>query len=391
MSPLGAIRLVAWRDMAERIRSRAFVLSTLVTLVAVVALIAVPWFVEDKAPTYTFGFVGEVPESFLDQVGQVLEPGAKLVSRSFESAATAEESVLDGNVDLVVVYGFEIVTGPSTSDSLVSLSAATLGALRLLERAEELGLSQAEVLGLAGEGIQVRQLAAEEKEQRAGNRNVAFFGTFFLFISIVTYGQWILVGVMEEKTTRVVEVVLGAVRPHRLLAGKVIGIGALGLMQLVLISGAAFITLETIGVFEVPPATGRAFLTIVLWFPLGFALYATAFAAAGSLISRQEEAQNASLPVMLPLLVGYFIGSTSFEGDNPVLRIASLIPPTAPVTMPIRMAMADAAAWEVVGSVALMIITTYALIRLSGRVYSGGLLHVGTKIKLRQAWRSAEM
>jgi ABC-2 type transport system permease protein len=107
-------------------------------------------------------------------------------------------------------------------------------------------------------------------------------------------------------------------------------------------------------------------------------------------VSRQEDAQNAAFPLTLVLMAAYFIASFSFTGDNVVLRVASLVPLTAPMTMPIRMATGDAAGWEVMLSLVLMVTSTWLLIRLAGRIYAGGLLRVGSRVKLREAWRGAE-
>lgn len=130
---------------------------------------------------------------------------------------------------------------------------------------------------------------------------------------------------------------------------------------------------------------------VFVWFILGFAFFATAYAAAGSLVSRQEEAQNAAFPLTILLMVGYFVASFSLSGENTVLRVASLLPPFAPMTMPLRMATGEAALWEIGLSMALMVAAIYLLVRLAGKIYSGGLLHTGAKVKLRDAWRGAEV
>ena len=141
---------------------------------------------------------------------------------------------------------------------------------------------------------------------------------------------------------------------------------------------------------EIPDAAGKVLIWAFVWYLLGFAFYAVAYAAAGSLVSRQEEAQNAAFPLTLMLMAAYFVASFSITGENPVLRIASLLPMFAPMTMPLRIAGGDALAWEVAVSLALMVLTTYGLVRLAGRVYAGGLLQSGSRLKWREAFRASE-
>ena len=383
--------LVAVRDFRERATSRAFQLSTAITALLVGGFIVVPgFFIDDGPPTWDVGYVGTAPAALGQAVAAAAtEPDTAVTVTPVADAGAARSGVLDGTYD-VAVDGHDILTGPATPQDLSALLAATAGGLDLSRQAREMGLDAADLESLLAAGrYQVVELEPADDEED-GNRVVAFFGVVFLFVSIVTYGQWILIGVVEEKASRVVEVVLGAVRPHRLLTGKVIGIGALGLGQLLLIGTIAIVLASRSTNLELPEATAATALAIVVWFVLGFALYATAYAAAGSLVSRQEDAQNAAFPLTLVLMAAYFIASFSFTGDNVVLRVAALVPLTAPMTMPIRMATGDAAGWEVLLSLVLMVTSTWLLIRLAGRIYAGGLLRVGSRVKLREAWRGAE-
>jgi ABC-2 type transport system permease protein len=383
--------LVAIRDFRERATSRAFQLSTGITALLVGGFIVVPgFFIDDGPPTWDVGYVGTAPAVLEPAVAAAgSEAGTAVTVIPVADADAARSGVLDGTYD-VAVDGHDILTGPNSPPELSALLAATAGALDVSQRAQEMGLDSADLESLLAAGrYQVVELEPPDEEED-GNRVVAFFGVVFLFVSIVTYGQWILIGVVEEKASRVVEVVLGAVRPHRLLTGKVVGIGALGLGQLLLVGTFAIVLASRSTNLELPEATGATALAIVVWFVLGFALYATAYAAAGSLVSRQEDAQNAAFPLTLVLMAAYFIASFSFTGDNVVLRVASLVPLTAPMTMPIRMATGDAAGWEVMLSLVLMVTSTWLLIRLAGRIYAGGLLRVGSRVKLREAWRGAE-
>ena len=218
---------------------------------------------------------------------------------------------------------------------------------------------------------------------------MAIFGAVVLFMAIIFGGQVILMGTVEEKNSRVVEVVLGTLRPRHLLAGKVIAIGLVTFAEVALTIGVFLGLVTAGGAFELPEASGRAVVITLVWLLLGFALYSTVYGAAGAMVRSHENPANASGPLNLVVGIGYMIGIISVSaGENPVLRIASLLPPTAPVTMPMRMVWEEAALWEVVLSMTLVVVTAYGLIRLAGRAYAGALLRTG-KVRWREAWRAA--
>lgn len=222
------------------------------------------------------------------------------------------------------------------------------------------------------------------------DRIVGIGGTVILFMAIVFTGQVLLLGVAEEKNSRVVEVVLGAVRPRHLLTAKVVAIGLLGVIEVALAAVTVLVVGSLLDTIEIPSATGGAALAVLMWFVLGFAFYATVYAAAGALVGRHEHAANAALPINAVLIIGYMVGVSSAESvANPVLRLASLLPPVAPVTMPLRMIGGSAAAWEVVLAAALTIVSAYCLIRLAGRVYLGGVMR-SSRVSWRNAFLAAE-
>lgn len=383
-----AVRLIAARDFRERVTSRAFQLSTGITLLMVLAFVLIPTFLDDAAaPTWRIGIVGEVPSALESQLLAAAPDDTTIHVETLADTAAAEAALADDGID-IALDGGEVLVEDGTDPQLTTLLSATVSAGTIAQRAAEMGVSQVELAGLLAAPVTVRNIEPADKDAE-DNRNAALLGTIVLFVSIVTYGQWILIGVIEEKTNRVVEVVLGTVRPHVLMAGKVLGIGALGLGQLLLIMGVVIAGISFSDT-EFPTAATTIFVTLVVWFVLGFIFYATAYAAAGSMVSRQEEAQNAAFPLTMLLMAAYFVAAFSFTGDNPLLRVGSLLPPFAPMTMPLRMATGDAAAWEVALSLALMVITTYLLVLLAGRIYSGGLLKTGKKVKLREAWTAAE-
>ena len=222
------------------------------------------------------------------------------------------------------------------------------------------------------------------------NSTVAFVALLLLYGQLFGYGVWVASGVVEEKSSRVVEVLLSAIRARQLMAGKVLGIGLLGLLQLSCI-GAIAVTLSLVtGSLNVP---GQALLTLgvtLFWFALGFGFYASLFAVAGALVSRMEELQNAIVPLNLTILGSFFISIAAVNNpDSTLARVASLVPFSAPFAMPPRIALGSATVPEAIASAVLLVGATALAIPFAGRLYAGAILRIGARVKLRDAWRAA--
>jgi ABC-2 type transport system permease protein len=386
------IALVTAREFSTRIRSKVFLISTAVILIIVAAAVILPGLIgsDDSTVRYEIGIVGSMPTALAPALENILiDEDVVVNARAFGTRDKAETAMEDGEIDAIVVDGSIAVVENRGSRLAVALAAA-LTAIDVTERAEELGIDPMELAALLSPDVEVVERDPAKPEEEA-DAIVAFFGIIILFIAVVNYGQFVLMGVVEEKSSRVVEVVLGAIRPHQLLFGKIFGIGALGLVQLLLVGSVVVGLGMAGGDIELPEATFAAIGAVILWFILGFVFYAAGYAATGALVSRQEEAGSASFPLTFVLMIGYFLSSALWmTPESGLLRIFSFIPPFAPVTMPVRMVAGVAPFWEVAASVGLMLVGTYLVVRLAGRVYAGGLLRVGRKLKWREAWRSAE-
>ncbi len=200
-----------------------------------------------------------------------------------------------------------------------------------------------------------------------------------------------LTGVVEEKQSRVVEVVLATVRARDLLMGKVLGIGLLGIVQLAVFVIAALIAALATDRIALPTTTPAAILLLVVWFVLGYLLYSTALGFMGALASRMEEASNASTPITMIAMISYFIAVFAVvnEPDGVVATIATFLPPSAPFVVPLRAAFDAIPPWQIVLSVLITVAAIWILFSVGARVYAGAVLKVGGRIKLRDAWRSA--
>jgi ABC-2 type transport system permease protein len=215
-------------------------------------------------------------------------------------------------------------------------------------------------------------------------------GIILMFIGIFTYGQWVLTGVVEEKQSRVVEVVLSTVRPRDLLVGKVLGIGTLAIVQLAILVSVGLVASQVVGRMSLPPATAGAVGQLVLWFVLGFLFYATAMGALGSLASRPEEANNAAMPVTMSATVIY-MASIIFVVQEPsglLAQVMTFFPLSAPMVVPLRVALTAIEPWQVVVSIVIMLAAIWLLFEAGARVYSGAVLSSGSRMRIRDAWRA---
>ena len=175
-----------------------------------------------------------------------------------------------------------------------------------------------------------------------------------------TYGGWVVSGVTREKASRVVEVLLSTLTARQLMFGKIIGIGALALLHAATLVATAIVSAAIVGI-DVPDGFRAADVLVgAAWFLLGYALYCSAFAAAGSLCSRAEDAQGAVLPIMLPLVAGYIIAFSAAGGTSPLLWVLAFFPPTAVQCMPVLYATGEAPVWAMLLSMAITAVSAYA-------------------------------
>jgi ABC-2 type transport system permease protein len=387
------VRLVAGREIRERGGSRSFKASTLVTLVLVLGLVLIPASLSDDGPEeWSVAVSGTASPAFapaLDAAASTCDASTEVVTLP---AGAAPDDALD-SYDAVLVDG-RVITDGEIGGGLRSAVSSAWAQSQVLDGLSAAGLDEQEAMSaLQFEPIEFTTLEGdvEADEDASAKETAAFIGVVALFIAINSYGAWVLTGVLEEKSSRVVEVIISAVPPRALLAGKVSGIGLLGLGQLVVVGAAGLIAAVAAGITEVPLALVPAVGSIIVWFILGFAFYAVGYAAAGSLVSRQEDAQSAATPLAMLVLGAYFV-SLLVVSPNPesvAAMICSFIPFTAPLAMPARIAQDAAAPWEIVVSITSMLVGTWLMVRLAARVYERSLLSTGAPIRLWTALREA--
>lgn len=371
-----AIMLVARREIRERLRSRVYLISTLVMLLVVGGSTALNGVLSRKV-TYRVAVTAPAPPGLAAALRRAAKPfdNAKVRLRVVASAATGRQALEAKQVDALLLLSDDRLVFRSNIDAKAAAVADT--AVRALRHH----------LPPAPE-LTTTTLHPPEKTAGDAQAAAAYFGAILLLVGLTMYGQWVVAGVVEEKNSRVVELILSTVRPRHLLAGKVTGIGLLGFVQLALVAGLAA-TLLAAGAFNAPASLGGNLALVIPWFALGFALYAVAYAAAGALASRQQDAATAGQPVTLTLVAAYFAGyvAVSINVDGPLANILTVFPLTAPLVLPARSALGGVPLWEHATAVVLVLASIYALVRFAGRVYGQGLLHSGPRLNPRTAWR----
>ena len=348
------ISLVAWREIRERLRSPAFLWSTVIMLVIVGGSSAVPQVLETKT-TYHVAVLAPAPRGLENALRRTTEPfGANVRLQVVGSAATGREQLAAKEVDaLLLLREDRIVFRADVDPQLAAAADTAVGALRgHLPPAAELTTTTLERTG------------SETSED--AEAIVAMLGAALLLGSLAVYGQWVLAGVVEEKSNRVVELILSTVQPRDLLVGKVIGIGLLGLTQLALIVGLAASLLAS-GVYDAPTSLGRSIALVVPWFALGYALYAVAYAAAGALAAQQQDANSAGQPVTYTLLAAFFVGYAALtaNADSAISHLLTVFPLTAPLVLPARSALVGVPLWEHALALVLVLGSIYMIVRLA--------------------------
>ena len=314
----------------------------------------------------------------------------KVKTRVVPDSAEARRLVDTGDLD-AAVDGDVVIVKDKLKNELEALLQIANRDLRTQQALAAAGVSEQEGKAIT-EPPPLEVVPIEppnsERDQR---RTLVTFGVFIVLSQLFAYGFAVASSVVEEKASRVVELILAKIRPSYLLAGKIVGVGALGFGQLVLYFGVGLVAATAAGSIDLPPGIPSAAALVLGWFVLGFTFYASLFAMAGAVASRVEELQNTTAPITFVLMGGYLAAIiTTGDPGGPVARIASFLPPSAPMVMPIRMAAGEAAAWELVVSVAVVLASVALVVRIAGRVYSGGALRTRRRVKLREAIAGGE-
>lgn len=389
MNGLRQTWLVAAREMRERGRSKAFLASIVLMLAGVVAAIVLPAVLDTGPGARDVGLAGDVPAGIGDAlVAQGEAVGVTVRVHTYDTATTGEDAVRSGDVDVLVVDGHRLEWRNRTDEQLEVLIGGAIQLVAVHERAAAAGLTPEQLLAIV-EPVPITSVALGQVAGRSpDDETAAFVMTMVLFGAIATYGSMVLSGVVEEKSSRTVEVLLARVPARNLLAGKVAGIGLLGLAQVAATAVVALVTAALVDSFDLPSVRASVLIWAVVWFIVGYALYATVFGALGSLASRTEDASSATGPVTVVLVVGFMVSFAAIGSPGTTwARLVSWFPATAPLAMPNRMAMGDVAWWDLGIALLLAMAAIAGLVVAGGRIYTRAILHTGAAMKLADAWR----
>lgn len=350
-----SVALVAEREITTRLRSKSFLITTGILLLLVLGGVIAGGIISKTAST--------TPVAVVSSVSSEVSNIAGLELTVVDNRAEAEALVTDGTVDAAVV--------PSADDSTLPVTVIA---------ADEAPSSLMQGLSVSPELI---LLEPSDTSFLLSYLAAFAFGIVF-FASGMTFGPMIAQSVVEEKQTRIVEILMSAVPVSALMAGKVIGNSLLAFAQIVAIAVLAVVGLSVTGQAELLTLLSAPLLWFVGFFIIGFILLAALFAAVGAMVSRQEDLGTTMTPVTMLIMLPYF--AIIFLHDNPVaLTIMSYVPFSAPVGMPMRLFLGAAAWWEPLISLALLVITAALAVMLGSRIYNNSLLKVGSRVSWSQA------
>ncbi|MEZ3181219.1 ABC transporter permease [Streptomyces pimonensis] len=384
-----AVGLVARREISSRMRTRSFVLSTLGLLLGLAAYALIVVVARDGPAR-----VGVEPEA------SALRPALAAVAEEadgFEFVSVGggrtDRLLRDGEFSAMIGGGaggrFTLSVEHEADEDLLAVVRAAVAEERTTRELERAGVDPLELRQrVASATVEVDAL------DPSGNSAAEQFAlilasTGLLYSFFVLYGIMLAQGVVEEKTSRVVELLLSTIRPWQLLAGKLIGVAVVGLTQLVLLGGAAVALAQGAGTVTLPTAVGGTLVTLGVWFLLGFFLFAAMLAAAAARVSRQEDLQGVAQPVMLLITTPFVLGLAllSKNAHDPLIEWLSLVPPLSPILMPARMLLGTAPVWQIILSLALAVAALAATTRLAGRMYANSVLRSGSRVPLAEALR----
>jgi len=389
-----AIRLVAGRELRTRLLSKGFVWITVAFVVIVVLGGLLLKITGSSSSAEHVAVTAETSSAAASIKASAAGVGVEVETQEVADRAAGEDLLRSGDVDALVVAtnpSLDVVVKQTLDDPLTSVFGSLAQQLALSSAVTQLGGDPAAVAQDIATAAPSIVALEPEPERDAGQIVAGIVVGILLFVALMNAGQLVAQGVVEEKSSRVVELLLATLRPWQLMAGKVLGIGAVGLIQLVLVVGAAVASALGFGVLDSTSLdVGSVALWSLVWFVVGFAMFALVLAALAALVSRQEDIGSVTGPVIALMIVPYIIGISiaPYDPENTLVVVLSFVPFAAPFVMPIRQALGTADGWEVAVSLGLSIALIPVLVWLAGRIYSNAVLHAGGRVRLKDALTS---
>ncbi len=413
------------REYLERVRSKWFVIATLFGPIFFSAIIIVPAWLASRskatADIYNTTILDASGNGFGHRLavniagdstirGRVPEVRILAPSALSQAESTATHEVMKKDKTGYIVVDQQTLAGESAryagrNATSIADMAQIKTAIRetiLASRLEKVGLDNSRMKEITFIPLDFGTERITDKGRAGSGMASVMFGFaigFLLYLSIVIYGQTIMSGVLEEKTTRVAEVVMSSVPTDTLLAGKVLGVGAVGLTQQIIWLVTTYVLLklrapimEKLGAptvnFTLPDISLGAGIIFLLFFLLGFIFYSSLYAAVGSSVNSESEARQAASPLMIVIVsTAVFIQPVLLNPTGTTARVLSLVPVSSPIIMPIRMAVTGVPALELAASLGFLAVGCLAALWLASRIYRVGLLMYGKRPTMKEMAR----
>ncbi|MFC4057448.1 ABC transporter permease [Planomonospora corallina] len=403
---MSGLWLVARREIATRGRTKGYLIGLALSALLVGALAFLPK-AFDGPDSYTVGVVGSpalrsaltggaqdgtpgdaaVTVKPLTEAGQ--DEAAAITLQPLADEAAARKALLDGEMDAAVVGDRKVLADGEVDRELGVILESAHRTAQTQKQLTAAGLDPAKVAG-AMQVDPLEQLSVGADTRYAAVRTgIATAVIIVLFFLLMQAAMFVAMGVVEEKGSRIVEILLTSIRPWQLLAGKVVGLGLLALANLVVIIVVGVGAAAASGfAVDLPPGMTGMMLGIVLWFLLGYAFFSVMAAALSSLVSRQEEVSSVLTPMQVLFMGSYFVAFfATMEPGSAVARVMSFVPPFSSLVMPVRMAGSEVPLWEVGLATALMVAATAGMLAVGARVYERAVIRTGARVKFSEVVR----
>jgi ABC-2 type transport system permease protein len=377
-------RLVAHRSIVENLRSKTTRIVFGVLLLISIAAVVVPNLVEDSEAGFTLATLDDAPSELgpaMDDAGAAAEVEVDLVTRP--DAAAVRKAVLDGDAE--VGLADDILYAEQTTDPAYTvLVSQVVVNLEVTRRLSEAGLSPEQMTEVLS--VQPPQQVDVGEGEDADRSGVGFLLGIVLYLAVTFAGSAIATAVATEKSTHISEVLLAILRPTQVLTGTVFAIGLVALSQLLVLTVPVVVAANFGDSVDLPAAAGGDIALGIVWFLLGFLLYAFVFATAGALVNKMTEVSSTSMPIQIVLIAGYMIGiiSATEDSEGPLSVAASMFPLTAPLVMPFRWAGGSTPVWQLVLSMLLTAATAVLIAVVAATAYRRALLITGRRARLRE-------
>ena len=381
--------LVARREISTKLRDRTFVVGTLLTMAMIVAFVVVQAVLSERTKDYDVlatppatAMAGALAERASD-----LDNGVRVavVPVADDAAAAAALREDDADAWLALRDGAWVLVGrDDVAPDLEAVTATVVRDTMLTRNADAEGTSVDKLMAGSQLGTDVLEGDAEQRDFAQG---MAFALAFLFYLSSVIFGMTLAGSVVEEKQSRIVEIIATKIPVRQLLAGKVLGNTALAVGQMAVYTGLGLVGLSFTTVSRFLPSVSGALGWFLVFFLVGFLLIACLWAVAGALASRTEDLQSTSTPITM-LLLAIFFGSAFLDGT--AQTVVSYLPPASALLMPQRILEGNAAWWEPVVALVILLAAASAVILAAERLYRRSLLQTQGRLSLRQAWSTPE-